>query len=440
MIRHQGGQGKTMTEHPIFAAIDLGSTKVCAVLGQSLEDDRFEIVGIGTAPTQNGIRNGTIVDVQQTVSAIKKAVDMACRKASYPITRVVVGFAGGEIDGQDQRVMIALKDREVLSSDIDRILQEARTMMGCSSSEILHTIPKSYKIDEQGGIVNPVGMVGARLEASVHVIRGSDMVLANLKRSVERAGLVVKDGDLILQPLASARAVLTEDDKELGVCVVDIGGGTTGMVLYLNGALSGVRVVPLGGAAMTKDLAAVLRISQADAERIKRDVFSPNPFEAPTVLAEGENPATGGASTEEGVNQSARRTQVREVVEARLEEILTRVRADLDRLRQNSFLARGVVLVWGIAKMPNIIPFAEKIFEMPVSVGDPGERIQGLVDQASSPEFASAIGLLYFARDQWNPEEVPLLEMRDLPETSEKEKTQGPSSGVRIWNWLREII
>jgi cell division protein FtsA len=428
-----------MTEHPIFAALDLGSTKVCAVLGQSLDDDRFEIVGIGTASTQNGMRNGTIVDVQHTVSAIKKAVDMACRKASYPITRVVVGFAGGEIDGQDQRVMIALKDREVLASDIDRILQEARTMMGCSSSEILHTIPKSYKIDEQGGIVNPIGMVGARLEASVHVISGSDMVLANLKRSVERAGLVVKDGDLILQPLASARAVLTEDDKELGVCVVDIGGGTTGMVLYLNGALSGVRVVPLGGSAMTKDLAAVLRISQADAERIKREVYSSHPAGAASDHSDGEH-VTAASSQGEEMAHGVRRAQVREVVEARLEEILTRVKGDLDRLRQNAFLARGVVLVGGIARMPNIVPFAEKIFDMPVSVGHPGERVQGLVDQAASPEYASSIGLLYYARDQWDPKEVPLHGLHNQSENPTPDRSSGPSSGVRLWNWLREII
>ncbi len=428
-----------MTDQPVFAAIDLGSTKVCAVLGQAIDDDRFEIVGIGSASTQNGIRNGTIVDVQQTVAAIRKAVDVAVRKASCPVSRVVVGFAGGEIDGQDQRVMIALKDREVLATDIDRILQEARTMMGCQSSELLHTIPKSYRIDEQGGIVNPVGMVGARLEALVHVIRGSDMVLANLKRSVERAGLTVRDGDLVLQPLASARAVLTEDDKELGVCVVDIGGGTTGMVLYQNGALSGVRIIPLGGAAMTKDLAAVMRISQSEAERIKKEVFS-TPGQSVLQEAPEEEGSPSPPVSEESPQGSLRRTQVREVVEARLEEILTRVKGELDRMRQNAFLARGVVLVGGVARMPNIVPFAEKIFEMPVSVGQTGLRVQGLVDQASAPEFASAIGLLYFARDQWSPQDIPHREDVSLPETQEPRKGATASSGVRIWNWLREII
>lgn len=431
-----------MTEQPIFAAIDLGSTKVCAVVGQVLEEDMFEIVGIGTASTHHGIRNGTIVDVQQTVAAIRKAVDIAGRKASHPLTRVVVGFAGGEIEGQDQRVMIALKDREVLESDIARILQEARTMMGCSSSELLHTIPKGYRIDEQGGILNPVGMVGARLEAQVHVIRGSDMVLANLKRSVERAGLEVRDGDLILQPLASARAVLTEDDKELGVCVVDIGGGTTGMVLFQNGALSGVRVVPLGGAAMTKDLAAVLRISQADAERIKREVFS-TPGHAEPLLPEGEE--VGTLSAEE-LTAAGRRVQVREVVEARLEEILRKVKTDLDRLRQGSFLARGVVLTGGVARMPNITSFAEKIFEMPVTVGHPGDRVQGLVDQTSGPEYASAVGLLYFARDQWVPSDVPVRgavppsDSEPVASESPRKEREGPPAGVRLWNWLREII
>lgn len=429
-----------MTEQPVFAAIDLGSTKVCVVLGQAIDEDRFEIVGIGSASTQGGMRNGTIVDVQQTVAAIRKAVDVAARKASCQVSRVVVGFAGGEIEGQDQKVMIALKDREVMASDIDRILQEARTMMGCSASELLHTIPKSYRIDEQGGILNPVGMVGARLEALVHVIRGSDMVLANLKRSVERAGLTVRDGDFILQPLASARAVLTEDDKELGVCVVDIGGGTTTMVLYQNGALSGVRIIPLGGAAMTKDLAAVMRISQSDAERIKKEVFT-TPGQGPLHEPLDEEAGTPSPPVPEEISPGAgRRTQVREVVEARLEEILTRVKGDLDRLRQNAFLARGVVLVGGVARMPNIVPFAEKIFEMPVSVGQIASRVQGLVDQASSPEYASAIGLLYFARDQWGPEDLARQSESRPDETLEGRSGTGPAPGLRIWNWLREII
>ena len=429
-----------MTDQPIFAAIDLGSTKICAVLGQAIDDDRFEIVGVGSASTQNGIRNGTIVDVQQTVTAIRKAVDIAARKANCQVNRVVVGFAGGEIDGQDQRVMIALKDREVMSNDIDRILQEAWTMMGCSASELLHTIPKSYKIDDQGGIVNPIGMVGARLEALVHVIRGSDMVLANLKRSVERAGLAVRDGDLILQPLASARAVLTEDDKELGVCVVDIGGGTTTMVLYQNGALSGVRVIPLGGTSMTKDLAAVMRISQSDAERIKKDVFASPGTPLPHEAEEGDAAAPSPPIVEEVNQPGGRKTQVKEVVEARLEEILSRVKVELDRMRQGAYLARGIVLVGGIARMPNITPFAEKIFDMPVSVGQVAPRVQGLVDHVSSPEYATSIGLLYFARDQWKPEEASHREDRSSTAPAESDKKQASSAGLNLWKWLKDII
>ena len=211
------------------------------------------------------------------------------------------------------------------------------------------------------------------------------------------------------------------------------------MVLYQNGALSGVRVVPLGGAAMTKDLAAVLRISQADAERVKREVFSPPGHNEPPAPEEEDAPPP----SEEAMSAAGRRVQVREVVEARLEEILRKVKSDLDRLRQGAFLARGVVLTGGVARMPNIVSFAEKIFEMPVSVGHPGERVQGLVDQTSGPEFASAVGLLYFARDQWSPAEVPVRELpvgeTASPEPVKKER-EGPPAGVRLWNWLREII
>lgn len=190
---------------------------------------------------------------------------------------------------------------------------------------------------------------------------------------------------------------------------------------------------------MTKDLAAVLRISQADAERVKREVFATPGHSEPPAPEEEDAPAP----SEEAMSAAGRRVQVREVVEARLEEILRKVKSDLDRLRQGAFLARGVVLTGGVAKMPNIVSFAEKIFEMPVSVGHPGERVQGLVDQTSGPEFASAVGLLYFARDQWSPAEVPVREL-PIGETASpvpvKKEREGPPAGVRLWNWLREII
>ena len=419
-----------MSSNPLYAALDLGSTKIVAVVGHALEDNLFEIVGMGVAPTGTALRNGTIIGVPQAVSAINRAIDQVQRVAGRPVKNVVVGFAGGEVVGLDQRVTIALRDREVQPSDIEKVLQEARSMVNRPSSEILHVIPKTYTIDDLSNIPNPVGMVGARLEAHVHVIRGSEMVIANLKRTVERAGLSLREGDLVLQPLAAARALLTEDDKELGVAVVDIGGGTTNMAVYVNGSIAAIRVFPYGGINMTKDLAIVLQVSQEEAERIKIDALTKAAFlggEEPE--GDGEVPGTPS------VEQSSR---VMEVVEARLAEILGIVARDIREMKLENRLQRGVVLTGGVVQMPQIIPFAQKILgPLHVTIGSVRPRIQGLVERAVSPEFSSAIGLLFYARDSWG-DGVPDKMEGVSEKPPEVKKEQAGSS--RIWNWIREII
>ncbi len=419
-----------MSSNPLYAALDLGSTKIVAVVGHALEDNLFEIVGFGVAPTGTALRNGTIIGVPQAVAAINRAVDQAQRVAGRPVRNVVVGFAGGEVVGLDQRVTIALRDREVQPSDIEKVLQEARSMVNRPSSEILHVIPKTYTIDDLPNIPDPVGMVGARLEAHVHVIRGSEMVIANLKRTVERSGLLLRDGDLILQPLGAARALLTEDDKELGVAVVDIGGGTTNMAVYVNGSIAAIRVFPFGGINMTKDLAIVLQVSQEEAERIK--------IEALTKLVSPPDPekeAGTESSRSPSVEQSSR---VMEVVEARLAEILGIVARDIREMKLENRLQRGVVLTGGVVSMPQIIPFAQKILNpLHVTVGTVRPRIQGLVERAVSPEFSGAIGLLYYARDSWG-EEVQ-EETEGVPGKPPEAKKETAASS-RLWNWIREII
>lgn len=423
-------EARDVSTNPLYAALDLGSTKIVAIVGHALEDEQFEIVGMGVAPTGLAIRNGTIVDVQHAVAAINRAIDQVQRVAGRPVRNVVVGFAGGEVVGIDQRVTIALRDREVQAGDIEKVLQEARSMVNRPSSEILHVIPKTYTIDDLSNIPNPIGMVGARLEAQVHVIKGSEMVIANLKRTVERAGLVLRDGDLILQPLAGARVLLTEDDKDLGVALVDIGGGTTNMSVYVNGALAGIRVFPFGGINMTKDLAIVRRVSQEEAERIKiealtRDDDSQTDSDASHVSANagGENAAL-----------------VMEIVEARLAEILTLVAREIKEMRLENRLQRGVVLTGGVASMPQVVPFAQKILSpLHVTVGSVKNRIQGLVDRASAPEFSSAVGLLYYARDHWGDQFQEDTLEKTLEDREPKKREQLVSSS-RLWNWIREII
>ncbi|MHB8543238.1 MAG: cell division protein FtsA [Leptospirales bacterium] len=419
-----------MSNNPLYAALDLGSTKIVAVVGHALEDNLFEIVGMGVSATGTALRNGTIIGVPQAVAAINRAIDQVQRVAGRPVKNVVVGFAGGEVVGLDQRVTIALRDREVQPADIEKVLQEARSMVNRPSSEILHVIPKTYTIDDLPNIPNPVGMVGARLEAHVHVIRGSEMVIANLRRTVERAGLFLREGDLILQPLAAARALLTEDDKELGVAVVDIGGGTTNMAIYVNGSIAAIRVFPYGGINMTKDLAIVLQVSQEEAERIKIDALT-----KAASLSEGSPEGSVESPNTPLDEQSSR---VMEVVEARLAEILGIVARDIREMKLENRLQRGVVLTGGVVQMPQIIPFAQKILNpLHVTIGSVRPRIQGLVERAVAPEFSSAIGLLFYARDSWgdgvhdDPENIP-------ENAAEAKKEQAAPS--RIWNWIREII
>lgn len=423
-------EARDVSTNPLYAALDLGSTKIVAIVGHSLEDGQFEIVGLGVAPTGMAIRNGTIVDVQHAVGAINRAIDQVQRLAGRPVRNVVVGFAGGEVVGVDQRVTIALRDREVQAGDIEKVLQEARSMVNRPASEILHVIPKTYTIDDLSNIPNPIGMVGARLEAQVHVIKGSEMVIANLKRTVERAGLVLRDGDLILQPLAGARVLLSEDDKELGVALVDIGGGTTNMAVYVNGALAGIRVFPFGGINMTKDLAIVRRVSQEEAERIKIE----------TLTREDSIPAGPDAPSSSGSFGGEQASLVMEIVEARLAEILTLVAREIKEMRLESRLQRGIVLTGGVASMPQVVPFAQKILSpLHVTVGSVKNRIQGLVDRSSGPEFSSAVGLLYYARDHWGDvfQEDTLGKPREEHETKKKEPLVTSS---RLWNWIREII
>ncbi|MHB1756380.1 MAG: cell division protein FtsA [Leptospirillum sp.] len=418
-------------ETSLYAALDLGSTKVVAIVGNALEDNLFEIVSVGVAPTGNFIRNGTIVDVQQAVSAINRALDQVVRVVGRPVKKVVVGFAGGEVVGTDQRVIVALRDREVQLPDIEKVMQEARSMVNRPVSEILHVIPKSYTIDDLSGIPNPIGMVGNRLEASVHVIKGSEMVIANLKRTVERAGLSVSDGDLILHPLASARVVLSEDDKELGVVLVDIGGGTTNVAVYVNGAIVGVRVIPLGGINMTRDLAIVRRVSQEEAERIKIQTLS--------RLSPGEPDPNGNDEVLEVVEAlDAPSREVVEIVEARLVEILERVVACLKEMKVDiQYLQRGVVLTGGVSNMPQMVEIARKVLTpLHVTLGSVESRIQGVVDRASLPEYSSAVGLLFCARDHWG-EMVPEM---DSPKQEVVLSPPEKKSSGSIWSWIKEII
>ena len=262
------------------------------------------------------------------------------------------------------------------------------------------------------------------------------MVIANLRRTIERSGLLLQEGDLVLQPLAAARALLTEDDKELGVAVVDVGGGTTNLAVYVNGALAAIRMFPYGGINMTKDLAIVLQVSQEEAEKIK--------IEALGRVLQQDSPGQGaeGAESPAKTVVSEQETQVMDVVEARLAEILGIVARELREMRLESRLQRGVVLTGGVVGMPRMIPFAQKILSpLHVTVGSVRPRIQGLVERAIHPEFASAIGLLYYARDHWGDSYGE--ESTGLPDekASERPKDKKVLSGSsRILNWFREII
>jgi cell division protein FtsA len=379
--------------------IDIGTTKICVVVGEPNEQGGLDVVGLGYAPSR-GLRKGVVVNLEATVESIKQAIEEAELMAGTSVERAYVGMAGSHIRGFNSRgvVSIAGKDREVSDDDIRRVLDAARTVSLPPDRAIFHTIPQEFLVDDQDGIANPRGMSGSRLEANVHVVTGSLSSVQNLVTCVNRTGVEVIE--TVLEPLAAAQAVLAPDERELGVALVDIGGGTTDLALFERGAVCHTAVLPTGGDHFTNDIAVGLRTPIPEAEKIKKRSGC-----ALTTMVEEEEtlevPTVGGRKP-----RLMSRRSLCEIIQPRAEEVLTLVKEEIARSGYLPSLHAGVVLTGGGSMLEGMAELAELLLDLPVRCGSPRD-VGGLNDSVSSPIYGCAIGLsLYGLRHAERPDRL----------------------------------
>lgn len=370
----------------VIVGLDIGTTKTCVVVAE-LRETGIEILGAGTHPSE-GLRKGVVVNIESTVESIKGALEKAEQSAGMEISSVYVGIAGSHIRGQNSLGIVPVKGREVREEDVELAIEAARAIAIPLDRQIIHTIPQYYVVDEQDGIVDPVGMAGVRLEAKAHVVTGAVTSIQNVVKSVNKVGLEVKD--LVLEQLAASEAVLSADEKALGVALVDIGGGTTDIAVFSEGSLKHTAVLPVGGNYVTSDIATGLRTPLAEAEKIKMAygcAFMPLIPKDEMI----EVPSVGGREPREVSRQILGR-----IIEPRMDEILTMVQKEISKSGCEDILAAGIVLTGGGAILEGVPELAEQIFNVPVRRGLP-IGIGGLTAIVESPVFATGVGLLLYA-------------------------------------------
>ncbi len=372
--------------------LDIGTTKVCTIIGELQEDGRLDVVGIGTSPSK-GLRKGVVVNLDSTVAAIKKATEEAELMSGVGVEQVFVGIAGSHIKGFNSRGVVAVssKDREIGKEDIQRVIDAAKAVSIPQDREILHVLPQEFIVDEQDGIGDPLGMSGTRLEANVHIVTCSMTSAQNVVTCVNRAGIEV--ADTVLQQIASAESVLTPDEQELGVALVDIGGGTTDLAVFEKGAIWHTAVLPTGGEHFTNDIAVGLRTPIPEAEKIKKR----HGVALATLVEDDEAldvPSVGGRKP-----RIVSRNMLCEIIQPRAEEILNLLHDEIRRAGYERTLNSGLVLTGGGAIMEGIPEMAEQIFDLPVRRGGP-LNVSGLTDVVQSPVYATAVGLLNYGQKQ----------------------------------------
>jgi cell division protein FtsA len=374
------------TEKNLLVGLDIGTSKVVAIVGEVMPDGTIEVVGIGSHPSR-GLKKGVVVNIESTVHSIQRAVEEAELMAGCQIHSVYAGIAGSHIRSLNSHGIVAIKDKEVLPGDVERVIDAARAVAIPADQKILHILPQEFLIDNQEGIKEPVGMSGVRLEAKVHMVTGAVSAAQNIIKCVRRCGLEVDD--IILEQLASSYSVLTEDEKDLGVCLVDIGGGTTDIAVFTEGSIRHTAVIPIAGDQVTNDIAVALRTPTQFAEEIKIKYAC-----ALTQMASADENIEVPSVGDRPPRRLARHT-LAEVVEPRYEELLSLVQAELRRSGFEDLVAAGIVLTGGSSKIEGLVELAEEVFHMPVRLGVP-QYVTGLVDVVRNPIFATGVGLLLF--------------------------------------------
>jgi len=409
--------GRKGKRRQLITGLDVGTTKICAIIAEAESGGALNAIGIGTSPSR-GLRKGVVVNIDATVRAIRRAVGEAERQAGVEVEAVYAGVAGGHIKGINSRGVVAVagRNKEVSPADIDRAIEAARTINLSQDREIIHVLPQCFVVDDQEGIREPLGMCGARLEVDVHIVTGAVASVQNVVQSVNRAGLTVQD--IVLEPLASSEAVLLPDEKELGVILIDMGGGTTDIALFRENALWHTAVLALGGDHVTNDIAVGLRTPAAEAEELKRRygcALTALVAEDETILV----PSVGGRKPRE-----LSRQVLSEIIQPRVEEIFTLVARELAHAGLEDAATAGVVVTGGSSILEGVPELAEQVFDLPVRRGIP-VGIGGLADGVESPIYATGVGLvLYGARPGGNG---------GLPEASDGHLLRRISRRMREW-------
>lgn len=377
-----------MSKEDLITGLDLGTTKISAIIAEVNEKSEINVVGVGTTPSY-GLRRGVVVNLDKTVQGIRQAVGEAELMAGVKVNNVVVGIAGDHIKSFNSRGVIAVSRTEegISNEDIKRVIEQAKAVTIPMDRKIIHVLPQDYTVDDQTGIKEPVGMAGVRLEAEVHVVTAAITAIQNIVKSIERANLAIRD--IVLQPYASSFAVLDEEEKELGVCLLDVGGGTTDFSIFFEGSIRHTSVVGLGGVNITNDIAIGLRTPRAQAEEIKKR----HGAALSSIVDTNETmevPGVGGRKKREVSRQI-----LASIIEPRIEEVFSLVEREIKRSGFDDRLTAGIVLTGGTVKMEGIEQLAERIFDLPVKVGVP-KGIVGLTDAVSDPVHAAGVGLIVY--------------------------------------------
>ena len=373
-------------DEKLIVGLDIGTSKVLAIVGEISLTGEVEIIGVGHHPSR-GMKKGVVVNIESTVQSIQRAVEEAELMAGCQIHSVFAGIAGSHISSFNSHGIVAIKDKEVGPGDVERVIEAARALAIPADQKVLHILPQEFIIDKQEGIREPIGMSGVRLEAKVHIVTGAVSAAQNIIKCVRRCGLEVDD--IILEQLASSMSVLNDDEKELGVCIVDIGGGTTDISVFTDGAIRHTAVIPIAGDQVTNDIAVALRTPTQNAEDIKKKYGC-----ALTQLAHRDDAIEVPSVGDRPPRKLSRQT-LAEVVEPRIEELYGLIQAELRRSGFEDVIGSGIVLTGGSAKMEGMVDLAEEIFHMPVRLGVP-QYVGGLKGVVQNPIFATGVGLVLY--------------------------------------------
>jgi cell division protein FtsA len=370
----------------LIVGLDIGTSKICAVVGEVRPDGRVDIVGMGSHPSI-GLRKGMVINIENTVDSIKEAIEEAETMAGCEISSVYAGIAGGHIKGFNSHGIIALKNREVTRGDIERVIDAARAVAIPMDREVIHTLPQEFIVDDQAGITDPVGMSGVRLEVKIHIVTGAVTSAQNIIKCANRAGLDVYD--IILESLASSEAVLSDEEKNLGAALIDFGGGTTDLAVFSQGSIKHTSVLTLGGDNLTNDIAIGIRTPFKEAEKIKIK------YGCGLTSLIGKEETIEVPSVGERTPRTISRELIGEILEPRVEEIFTLIYQELVRSGYDNLVTSGIVATGGSSLLPGVPEIMEQVFNMPARIGYPS-NIGGLKEIVNSPMYATAVGLVLY--------------------------------------------